>query len=206
MIVEPQRLWWIDEEECEGGSNIRKYWHLWILTMPTSSFDPSPDDVVVTYNWPNSCTNPSFLGRNRPQRLELEDFEDDSFHPQSYVFERIHCMEEEEEVGRPYHNPHPNISAKLLFCKILKFGDTFCKHVWLLQFHWQKWMNLIGGSSQLPVPTMWNYSTCTHFRSKKQRRLRIKDDSCKSNPPLPVVKLIQVELHSSYVFTDMMQT
>lgn len=105
--------------------------------MPTSSFDPSPDDVVVTYNWPNSCTNPSFLGRNRPQRLELEDFEDDSFHPQSYVFERIHCMEEEEEVGRPYHNP--NISAKLLFCKILKFGDTFCKHVCVLQFHWQKW-------------------------------------------------------------------
>ena len=66
--------------------------------MPTSSCDPSADDII-TYNWPNSCINHSFLEKNRPQRLELEDFEDDSFHPESYVFERIHFMEEEEEVG-----------------------------------------------------------------------------------------------------------
>lgn len=60
--------------------------------------------------------------------------------------------------------------------------DIFCKHVYCNFISLAKWMNLIGGSSQLPVPAMWNYSTCIHLRSTKQRRLlRIKDESCKSN-------------------------
>lgn len=65
--------------------------------MPTSSTDPSAHDS--THNWPNSSINNSFLDKNWPRRLELEDFEDDSFHAGSYVFERVHFMEEEEEVS-----------------------------------------------------------------------------------------------------------
>ena len=146
--------------------------------MPTSSFDPSAADII-TYNWPKSGINHGYLVENRPQRLELEDFEDDSFHPESYVFERIHFMEEEEEVSRIII-PIQNISAKM-WTVILKFDDIFYFVCMRTAISLAMCTTLIGGSSQLPCPTMWSYYTCIHFRSRKQWRLRINDDSCKSN-------------------------